>query len=332
MKRYLRKFGALWSKEWILKLVSLCLAILLWYFVGGEDVVEKNVMVPVEVINLPNDLIISNKYKKEVEVTVRGPRSILLEMGQKQSPFQIDLADASPGTRVEEIVAENIPVSRGIDVQRVQPSSIILSLDKLIKKELSINAVTEGSVTPGYVLQDLRLDPRTITITGPQTILSRVEVLKTIPINIDGLFDSIQLQIPLDLDSSIVDLIGETSITADLAIGFDTIEKKLSKLPVNVVVDGFIQEVDPETVSVTLNIPKMIIKKGMDLNSLISVTAVVEEEKDKLKVQVIPSSTLTVPLEIISITPPYVALVEQPAVIEKVEEEVILPEENSEEN
>ena len=127
MRRIIKKIQNLWSKEWVLKLTSLCLAALLWYFVGGEDVVEKNILVPVEAINLPKDLIISNKYKREIEVTVRGPRSVLLEMGQKQSSRQIDLSEATPGTRVEQIENDTVPVSRGIEVLRVQPSSIILS-------------------------------------------------------------------------------------------------------------------------------------------------------------------------------------------------------------
>ena len=306
------KIQGLWSKEWVLKFISLCLAAMLWYFVGGEDVVEKNVMVPVEVINMPADLIISNRYKREIEVTVRGPRSLILEMGKDQEPFQIDLFQATPGTKVESVGNEKIPVNRGLEVQRVQPASIILSLDKLIEKEFQINPVTTGEVTPGYILEDLRLDPSTISITGPQTVLSQVEVLKTVPININGLFESVQLQIPLELDAVLVDLIGETSITADISINFDTVQKTISNVPVSVLIDGFLQKVEPTKVEVTLNIPKIIIKKKMDYSSLFTVTAVPEDGNENLKVQVIPSSELTVPLEIVSIVPDRVKLIIPP--------------------
>ena len=39
------------SKDWILKFVSLILAFILWSFVGGEDRIDKIVMVPIEIIN-----------------------------------------------------------------------------------------------------------------------------------------------------------------------------------------------------------------------------------------------------------------------------------------
>ena len=45
INKFSNKIQRVWSKEWVLKFTSLCLAVLLWYFVGGEDVVEKNIMV-----------------------------------------------------------------------------------------------------------------------------------------------------------------------------------------------------------------------------------------------------------------------------------------------
>jgi hypothetical protein len=308
----LAKARRLQYKEWILKFVSICLAVLLWSFVGGEDIVEKNVMVPVEVINMPKNLIISNKFKKDIAVTVKGPRSLLMEMEKRVITRQIDLSDATPGTKVIAIENESVNVSRNVEVLRVQPSSIILSLDKLIQKEFAINPVTSGMITQGFVLESLTLDPDVITFTGPQTVLSRVDVLKTTPININGLFESVQQQIPLDLEPAIVDLIGETSVTASIKIAFDMVEKTFKNLPVNVTFDGAPVEVVPEKVSVTMKIPKMIIKKKMDFTSLFSVTAVEEEGDDgEMKVQIIPGKDLTVPLEVVEIEPPYVQRVQE---------------------
>lgn len=309
-----KKIQRIWSKEWVLKFISLCLAAMLWYYVGGEDVVEKNIMVSVEVINLPNDLIISNKYKKEIEVTVRGPRSVILEMGKDQSARQIDLSRATPGTKVESIENTSIPVRRGVEVLRVQPSTIILSLDNLIKKKIPIKAITTGDVSPGYELSDLRIDPKTITINGPETILSRVDVLKTTPINLQGLFESVQLQIPLELDQRIIDLIGETSVTADITIVYDTVEKLVENVPVNLAPDGNVKEVTPTSVTVTLKIPKLIYRKNMDFNTLFSVTALPPEEGEvekKMRLQVTPMSELIVPLEIVSIMPEFVTPIKE---------------------
>ena len=79
------------KKDWLLKFASLCLAAVLWYYVGGEDRVDKNVIIPIEIINLPRDLVISSQFKKTIEVTVSGPRSLILDLSSGGVTRQVDL-------------------------------------------------------------------------------------------------------------------------------------------------------------------------------------------------------------------------------------------------
>ena len=298
----------LFSKDWLLKVISLVLAVGLWSFVGGEDRVDKNVMIPIEIINLPRDLVISNQFKKEIEVSVSGPRSMILEMNNRAITRQVDLSSATPGTMV--IVNDNdqIPVPRGITVQRVQPSSIILSLDKLIQKQFPISARTIGNVADGYDLKELKMDPDVITIAGPQTILSQVDELYTRSINLEGMKQSAQRQVPLELDPAIVELIGETSVTAEIRIGLETVTKTLDKMPVHAVIDGVKRKVKPETVKVIANIPRKLLADDIDPKNLITVAAMPQEGDYQLKVKVIPRFDVEVPIEIISIVPDTVSL------------------------
>lgn len=299
----------LFSKDWLLKFISLVLAVVLWYFVGGEDRVDKNVMIPIEIINLPRDLVISNQFKKEIEVTVSGPRSLILEMTSRAITRQVDLSAATPGTMVIENDNEHIPVPRGITVQRVQPSSIILSLDKLIQKKFPVSARTVGEVADGYYIKLLKIDPDVITITGPLTILSQFDELYTRAINLAGMKESIQLQMPLELDTAIIELIGETSVTAELSIGMETVTKNMSGLVVHAVIDGVKRDVKPETVRVTANIPKKLLDKSVNPKDLLVVTAIKEEEGGDLKVRVIPRDDIELPIEILYIIPDSVSLV-----------------------
>ncbi|WP_457577611.1 CdaR family protein [Desulfomarina sp.] len=296
------------SKEWILKIVSLCLAVILWYYVGGENRVDKNVMIPIEIINLPRDLVISNQFKKEIEVTVSGPRALILDMTNKAITRQIDLSAATPGTMVIENSNQHIPVPRGITVQRVQPSSIILSLDKLIQKRFPVTAKTVGRPASGYVLKGLHTEPDVISITGPQTVLSRIDELYTNAINLDGLKHSTQMQIPLELDPTIVDLIGETSVTADIKIGLETVTKTVTGMKVHVLANGKAKKVVPEVVKVTANIPRLLLKKKVNLRKLFMVTAIQQQDTENLKVEVIPRPDVEYPVEIVSIIPSTVRL------------------------
>ena len=307
-----RHWMQLSPRDWVLRLVSLGLAMVLWYFVGGEDIVNKNVMVPVEIINLPRDLVISNQFKKEIEVSVSGPRSLIMDIGNRGISRHIDLVDATPGTIVFENTNDVINVPRGVNVQRIQPKSVILSLDKMIQKQFMVNPVTVGTLAPDFILKEIRMEPDAISITGPQTILSRFDVLRTKPIDIAGLRGSTQIQIPLELDPVIVDLIGATTITADLDIVVETVQKKISKLPVEVLKNGVLLRVSPSTVSITVALPKTLVRKKIDLNSLFRVTAIDEKKDGQMHVKVIPNAEFSkTPIPVLRIEPQVVTLIEE---------------------
>jgi hypothetical protein len=71
--------------------------------------------------------------------------------------------------------------------------------------------------------------------------------------------------------------------------------------------------VEPDEADVTLKIPKLIVKRGMDYRQLFTLTAVVEKPGDEtLKVQMVPEKGLNAPLETVKIDPMFVKLVQQP--------------------
>lgn len=297
------------SRSWFLKGMSLCMAAMLWYFVGGKDTVDKIVMIPIEIINLPRDLVISNQFKKEIEVTVSGPSSLIVELGNRTVTRQIDLSSASPGTMVIDNALSSIPVPRGIKVLRVQPSSLILSLDKLVQRHFPVVPSTSGKVASGHVLKGLKMDPEVITITGPQTVLSQFEQLHTAEISIDRLNESQQRQIPLRLDPAIVDLIGETSVTAHIEVGLETVRRKIRDMPVVAVLDGEQRQVVPAQVTITANIPKVMLKDNGSLKKLFTVTATEVTNDGKMKVVAIPTNEAGGEVAVLAVEPEVVSLV-----------------------
>ncbi len=313
-------------KDWLLRFISLGLATVLWYFVGGEDIVNKNVMVPVEVINLPSDLVISNQFKKEIEVSVSGPRSLVLDMGNRAISRQVDLEDATPGTMVIKNNNDSISVPRGIKVQRIKPDTIILSLDKLVQKRMVVTPVTNGVIASDYILKGIRMEPESISITGPETVLKHFEVLRTKVIKLDGLKASAQIQVPLDLDSVIVELIGETTVTAHLDISVETVQKKIANLPVEVMKDGELQRVTPATVSLTVAVPKTILRQNVALHSLFTVTAEANGKDQQMLVKVIPTRKFADPIRILQIDPMKVTLIEEVTAVEEAQEKTAVPE------
>ena len=247
------------TRHWLLKLLSLVIGASLWYFVVGEDQVEMAVTVPIEVHNLPADLVIANQYKKDIEVTVRGPRRLIQEMRQQHISRPVDLGKARPGSMVIQNDSNSIRFPQGIAVQRLQPANITLLVDQLVEKEFPITAVTRGKPAAGYVFEEVVLNPARIAVTGPQAYLARETALKTHQINLDGLHQSSQFQVHLNLSDALVKLIGETVVQANVVIREAMIRRTVPGIPINA--RGYGQEgmrIVPPTVTVEADIPELV--------------------------------------------------------------------------
>ncbi len=54
------------------------------------------ITVPLELQNLPADLIIANQYKKDIEVAISGPKRLIQEMRQQNISRPVNLGKENP--------------------------------------------------------------------------------------------------------------------------------------------------------------------------------------------------------------------------------------------
>ena len=260
-------------KNWALMLLSFFFALFLWYFVVGEDKVDMNVTIPVEIVNLPRDLVISNQFKKQLEVTISGQRSLIRALTEQHISRSIDLSNATPGTVVKRNQPDSIKLPRGLSILRIQPPTLTLLLDQLIQKKLSIKPILVGKVHKDYMLSSAVSDPPTLEISGPQAIIGKEEQLNTSPIDINGLSQSIVKQVPLDLQPEIADLIGEPIVA--VRINIVELQKNITLSDIQVEFDltggketEIIYQVKPATITITAEIPQRLIQTPNDVKQL----------------------------------------------------------------
>jgi len=253
-------------KNWVLKLISFFFALFLWYFVAGEDKVDMNVFIPIEIVNLPRDLVISNQFKKQLEVTVSGQRSLIRGLADQNISRSVDLSHAQPGKFVVENTPDSIPFPWGINVLRLQPATVTLLIDRLIDKQLPVKPVITGSLPAGYELTSVVLEPSTITITGPKNILEAEQGLTTNVLDITNMKKTTLKQVSLDLSPVITDLIGETVVTAHINIAEKMIDRLINSIPLQLSSEQAERyQSPPTTITVRAEIPNSLISDIKDL-------------------------------------------------------------------
>lgn len=256
-------------QELLLFLVSLGLGTLIWFLVVGADQMDMTLTVPIEILNLPQQTVIYNQYRKDAKVTLRGPRTIMQEMRSRSLSLPIDLSQVKPPDTVV-ISTDSLPLQLpgGVSMLRIQPASITLSIDELTEKDIPVQATTKGKLAPGYALQDITLSPENILVSGPRSLLERQQSLKTVPVDLDGRSKTETLPVSLALSSELMDLIGETTVAAKIIIQEKLVEKIIYNIPIHVSDTDMSVTLKPDTVSVFASLPEWRVADGQDLTRL----------------------------------------------------------------
>jgi YbbR domain-containing protein len=287
-----------WPKNWVLKLISFFFAFFLWFFVVGEDKVDKTFNIPVEIVNLPADLTISNQFKNELELTVNGPKGLIRNLAMQHIARPIDLSRAEPGTKVYQNTVDSISLPRGVRLLRVKPTDIILQLDKLVKKNIPVHCVTTGSLPDGFELVSINLDPASIPVTGPEASVGQVDSISTATVDLSRLTTSTTRPVALKLTSTIKDLVGEPIVTANIVIQEKMEQKTIDNIPVKLLLSGKkTYTLKPDDVTVTARIPYTTLRKTKDLKTLFRGRIMGVElpaGTHKLTVEIIPAENIEV--------------------------------------
>ena len=293
-------------QHWPLKLLSLFIGVTLWYGIVAEDQVDMIMTVPLEMRNLPPNMVIANQFKKELDVSVRGPKRLLQEMQQQNISRPVDLSNALPGAVVVQNTPESIPFPRGVTVQRVQPANVTLMVDQLLEKSIPLVATTSGEPARGFSLEGIRLSPALIKVNGPRNLISKVQSINTITIDISGLTQTSTIQVPLVLSEPLQKLIGETVVEAEILIKEPMSRRTVHYIPINLKEAGKDSRVEPSMVSVEAEIPAKVARETPELSMLFraSVNATEADEDGHVPIRVeaiaVPNHTA---INILSVRP-----------------------------
>jgi len=262
------KIRELITKNWGLKIISLAFAIMLWFFVVGEEKAEVGITLPLVIVNVPPNLAISNDYPAYIKVRVYGPRSMVRALASQRPSKVIDLKDAGPGVKIIRLSANNLPIPSSIRVIRIQPSTIRLVLSPIVTKVLPVKPVIIGHPAKGYKIESIKVVPNRVAVSGPKDELKKLKYIKTMPININNASSTIINRVELNLDKLHCDTTeNEREVTVIIKIVPKVGTLKLSHVPVIILPPNSGINFWPDIVSVILEGPINKLNK-LNVNSI----------------------------------------------------------------
>jgi YbbR domain-containing protein len=154
--------------------------------------------VPVQIVGQASNLVLSTSIPREVEVTLRAPRSVwtLLEADPQRVRAILDLSTMSSG---DHTVEWQIQVDeRPVQIVAVLPRAITFMLEPLVTKSLKVDLSLSGEAAIGFQVGEASLEPLEISIAGAQSQVQRV-MRARIAVDLDGIRENFDQSVPVEI-------------------------------------------------------------------------------------------------------------------------------------
>lgn len=245
-------FGTL-KRNRLLKLLSLLLAIAFWFAVSGEERTETTLNMTLEMVNLNHKFMVTSEVPPAIQVRVVGARSIVNNLTQARLTQTLDLNGYKSGRHNYSLGPNSFSLPRGVQVVRIQPNPITLTLADTITRTLPIKPVLENNPAEGHELVSVNTRPAQVTVKGPAPELAELQFISTLPIDLSFLKEHTVIATDLDFKNLHLALKDPVPILADLQIGPKTLTRTFPGVPVSA--DPQEGRVSPAQVTLTLKGP-----------------------------------------------------------------------------
>jgi YbbR domain-containing protein len=169
-------------------LLALVLSVTVWISAAtAADPVTQRWFGPVniELIGQDPGLLLISDPPSQVRVALVGLESVLDRLAVGQSPVRaiVDISGLEPGTHTVPVQVSVISPQLA-NVVEYSPQSIDIELEAIASQTFPIRLIQRGDVAVGYQAETPVLSQRTVTVTGPQSAVARVqEVRATLDLN-----------------------------------------------------------------------------------------------------------------------------------------------------
>lgn len=244
-----------------LKVLSVIAAFALWFFVNaGERDTETALQVPLELRNIPEDLMQVSPRVDFVDLRVSGPSVLLSRIDRERLSVVLDVGGVRPGPATFRVLPDSLNLPRGVNVVRLTPSEITIEWARKLERTVPVRLAFSGKPRNGIRITDSKVAPESIKVYGPADEVEQIKVAETVPIDLSeaepGLIErELSLEMPREYVSYSASLV---HVQVRLEEPQET--RVLSKVPI-VVRNGTGQiSLKPAALNITVRGPRSMIK------------------------------------------------------------------------
>ena len=134
-------------------------------YVGGDDILRDR------------KLLVTEKDQQSVSLTILGKRNVISAIRKDEVKVSVDLTDIRSTGVYEKVYTVTFPEGVKEDavlIVKRSPEFVTVNIDKLLSVPVEVRGDFEGSVQEGYMQEPITYSPATVTVSGPEEIVSHI--------------------------------------------------------------------------------------------------------------------------------------------------------------
>ena len=178
-----------------LKILSIVIAVSLWLSLMSGEYQEFNVYTPVRLKNNMQGEFVAVTSDSHVNVFAKAPQGIIRNLDYNAVAIEVDVASLGFGDTYHRLTPSEIRLPSGLELVRVEPEGINITVDKLVKKSAKVVPTFIGDPHAGFIVGNVTVYPEYVDIQGAANKLASISSIETKPVNLSGKSEGITYSI-----------------------------------------------------------------------------------------------------------------------------------------
>ena len=213
-------------------LICIFLSSLFWVFDSLSKKTERSVVKEINIINIPNNLILDSLSNKIIKINLEGYGFSMIKLFFEEKKININYEEIEKNLLHldEQKISKFIPTE--LKIKNINPNQIFCSFSKLKTKKIPINIdnININCKSPYKIYGNIRVEPDSILISGSLKELNKINEWKVQPMSFTNIDNNINEILYLEKSNLII---GDNKIY--LQADVDKFTESEIMVPINII-------------------------------------------------------------------------------------------------
>jgi YbbR domain-containing protein len=189
--------------NWELKLLAIVVAAIVWFFVVSADRSQIGFAAPLEYVGLEGTRVVIGTPRETADVQLEAARWAAARLTPASVRVRVDVSKLGDGDHLVRLSTEHVQAPSGVQVLRVWPAAVRLSLATAAVKTVRVVPQIRGTPAAEHAVGQVVVDPQIVEVKGPRTTIEGRSTVETVPVDVSGIRQSVTRSVGLLLPDSV---------------------------------------------------------------------------------------------------------------------------------